>query len=155
MDVGTNGGTAWTRPATPPAPSDTALVTSYVYNSAGWVQDVTDPRGIDTRTLYDALGRTTETIQAYTGAAEGTENDVATEYGYDGDGNVVYVQADEPNGAYQKTAYVYGVTTASGSAINSNDLLAADRAPGPDHRQPQQPRSRTRTRSTPWARSRR
>ena len=131
MDVGTNGGTAWTRPATPPAPSDTALVTSYVYNSAGWVQDVTDPRGIDTRTLYDALGRTTETIQAYTGAAEGTENDVATEYGYDGDGNVVYVQADEPNGAYQKTAYVYGVSTASGSAVNSNDILSAVQHPDP------------------------
>ena len=61
VDVGTNGGTAWTRPATPPAPSDTALVMTYGYNPAGWVQDVTDPKGIDTRTLYDALGRTTKT----------------------------------------------------------------------------------------------
>ena len=36
-----------------PARSDTALVTSYTYNAAGWVQDVIDPRGIDDRTTYD------------------------------------------------------------------------------------------------------
>ena len=59
VDVGTNGGTAWTRPSTPPTPSATALVTTYGYNAAGWVQDVTDPLGLDTRTLYDALERTT------------------------------------------------------------------------------------------------
>ncbi len=36
VDVGTNGGTAYARPSTVPAPSDTALVTSTVYNAAGW-----------------------------------------------------------------------------------------------------------------------
>ena len=35
MNVGTNGGTAWTRPSVPTA-SDTVLVTSYNYNAAGW-----------------------------------------------------------------------------------------------------------------------
>src|SRR5208282_1382955 len=60
VDVGTNGGTPWVRPATVPARSNTALVTSDTYNAAGWVQDTVDPRGIDDRTLYDALGRTTE-----------------------------------------------------------------------------------------------
>ncbi|MGH7222008.1 MAG: hypothetical protein ACRELF_02140, partial [Gemmataceae bacterium] len=100
VDVGTNGGTAWTRPSTPPTPSATALVTTYAYNSMGLVQDVTDPMGIDTRTLYDNLGRTTETIQDYTGGTPGNENDVATEYGYDGDNNMIYVRADEPGGSY-------------------------------------------------------
>src|ERR1019366_2166025 len=94
-----------------------------------WVQDVIDPRGIDTRTLYDTLGRTTETISNYTGNAETTTSDVATEYTYDGDNHVLTVQADEPNGAYQRTQYVYGVTTASGSGVNSNDILAAVQHP--------------------------
>ena len=32
-----------------------------------------------------------------------------------------------PGGAFQTTRYVYGVTTASGSAVNSNDVLSAIR----------------------------
>jgi YD repeat-containing protein len=131
VDVGTNGGSAWTRPGTPPSPSDTVLVTSYAYNAMGLVQDVTDPKGVDARTLYDNLGRVTKTIQDYTGGTPGAENDVAVEYGYDGDGHTTSVQADEPGGAYQKTAYVYGVTTASGSGVNSNDILSAVQHPDP------------------------
>ena len=53
-------------------------MTSYTYNAAGEVQDVVDPLGIDTRTYYDALGRTTETIANYTGSAETADSDVAT-----------------------------------------------------------------------------
>ncbi len=49
VDVGTNGGTAWTRPDDVPSRSDDVLVTSYSYNAAGLVQDVTDPMGIVTR----------------------------------------------------------------------------------------------------------
>jgi RHS repeat-associated protein len=132
VNVGTNGGTAWARPATPPTPSDTALVTSDTYNAAGWVQDVLDPRNIDTRTLYDNLGRVTETIAAYTGNPETAESDVATEYTYDGDNHVLTVKADEPGGtSYQETEYVYGVTTATGSGLNSNDLLAQVQHPNP------------------------
>ncbi len=125
VDVGTNGGTAWTRPDDVPSRSDDVLVTSYSYNAAGLVQDVTDPMGIVTRTEYDALGRTTETIANYTGSAETADSDVATQYTYDGDNNVLTVTADEPGGAYQTTEYVYGVTTSGGSAIDSNDLLVA------------------------------
>jgi hypothetical protein len=36
VNVGTNGGSAYTRPGTVPSPSDTVLVTAYAYNSAGW-----------------------------------------------------------------------------------------------------------------------
>jgi RHS repeat-associated protein len=131
VDVGTNGGAAWTRPSTAPASSDTVLVTTYAYNGAGWVQDVTDPRGLDTRSYYDNLGRVTKSVQDYTGAAEGAENDVPTEYTYDGSGHLLTVQADEPGAAYQRTQYVYGVTTAGGSGVNSNDILAAVRHPDP------------------------
>jgi YD repeat-containing protein len=125
VDAGTNGGTAWTRPTTVPTSSPTLLVTQYVYNPAGWLQDTIDPMGIDTRTNYDNLGRVTQTIQDYTNGVETAESNISTEYGYDGDNNVTYVQADEPGGSYQKTAYVYGVTAAAGDAVNSNDILSA------------------------------
>src|SRR5207248_2943666 len=39
------------------------------------------------------------------------------------------LQADLPGGAYQKTQWVYGVTTSGGSDVNSNELLAAVRYP--------------------------
>ncbi len=131
VDMGTNGGVAWTRPDTPPAASATALVTTYAYNDMGLVQDVTDPMDLVTRTLYDNLGRTTKTIQDYTDGTETDDSNIATEYGYDGDNNVTYVRADEPGGAYQQTQYVYGVTTASGSGVNSNDILSAIQHPDP------------------------
>jgi YD repeat-containing protein len=131
VDVGTNGGTAWMMPSTPPTPSATALITSYAYNDMGLVQDVTDPQGIVNRTLYDNLGRTTKTIQNYTDGTETAESNITTEYGYDGNNNVLYVQADQPGGSYQKTAYVYGVTTTGGSGVNSNDILSAVQHPDP------------------------
>ncbi len=44
-------------PATVPSRSDTAFVTGYSYNPAGWVQDkiqdLVVPAGIDTRTWLD------------------------------------------------------------------------------------------------------
>jgi YD repeat-containing protein len=136
VDAGTNGGTAWTRPSTVPASSATLLVTNYVYNAAGWVQDTMDPMGIDTRTNYDNLGRVTQTIQNYTNGVETAESNISTDYGYDGNNNTIYVRADEPGGSYQQTQYVYGVTTASGSGVNSNDILSAVQHPDPTTGQP-------------------
>lgn len=132
VDVGTNGGTTWVRPATVPARSDIALVTSYTYNAAGWVQDTVDPRGIDDRTLYDALQRTTETIDDYTNGTPTDSSNYTTAYTYDGDNNMLTVTTVQPAGTpSQTTQYVYGVTAATGSAINSNDLLAATLYPDP------------------------
>ncbi len=132
VDVGTNGGTAYTRPNTPPAPSDTTLVTSYTYNAAGWVQDTIDPRGLDTRTFYDALGRTITTVENYTNGVPTSNTNGTTKYTYDGDNNVLTQTAVQPAGTpSQTTKYVYQVTTAGGSAINSNDLLSATIYPDP------------------------
>jgi RHS repeat-associated protein len=235
VNVGTNGGITWTRPATPPAPSDTVLVTSsgyagdsvqqvqltgnptggtftlsfngqttapIAYNAsaatvqaalqalssigsgnalvanptgaawvvrfagtlggaaqpaltangsgltggtspsvaitvtslggdAGRVQQTTDPRGIVTKTDDDWLGRTLRTVEAFSGFAPSNNTDKTTEYSYDGDGHLLTLQADLVGGAYQQTKYVYGVTTAGGSGVNSNDLLAAVQYPDP------------------------
>jgi len=46
VNVGTNGGLSYVRPGTAPARPDTAVVTTYTYDAAGRVQDVSDPRGI-------------------------------------------------------------------------------------------------------------
>src|SRR5579884_1588715 len=138
VDAGTNGGAAWTRPGTVPSSSATLLVTTYAYTyyAAGLYVETHDPLGIDTHTNYDNLGRLTRIIQNYTGQAETTESDVSTNYYYDGNDNVTYVVADEPGGAYQETRYVYGVTTAGGSGVNSNDILSAIQHPDPSTGKP-------------------
>src|SRR5207248_1160450 len=83
VDVGTNGGLTWTRPSTIPTASDTALVSTVAYNAAGWVQDTVDPRGIDSRVSYDNLGRTTQTIEAYTNGTPTTTTNKTTNFTYD------------------------------------------------------------------------
>ena len=58
-----------TMPGSVPARSDTVLVTSQTFNAAGWAQDVTDPRGLVTRSLYDNVGEVTQTVEACDGGA--------------------------------------------------------------------------------------
>ena len=123
-NVGTSGGSAYTRPSSVPSRSDTTLVTSYTYNPAGWVNEVTDPRGIITKTDYDALGRTTHTIADYTDGTPTNSSNQTTAYTYDGDDHVLTQTAVLPDDDEQETKYIYGVTTASGSSIDSNDILA-------------------------------
>lgn len=131
VNVGTNGGSAYTRPSSPDARSDTVLRTSYGYNSAGQMEDVTDPRGIISRTLYDDLGRTIKTIQAYVDGTPSNNDDRTTEYSYDGNSNLLTVKAWSSASTSQTTQYVYGVTTGTGSEFNSNDILAETRYPDP------------------------
>ena len=132
VNVGTNGGAAYSRPATIPARSDTALVTSYAYDAAGRIQDVTDPNAIVSRTLYDALGRTTASIANYTGGAAGAQADVTTLFAFDSAGRLASRTAVQPTGTPpQVTGYVYGVSPATGSTIASNDVMAETRYPDP------------------------
>ena len=131
VNVGTNGGTAYTRPSSVPSDSATVLVTSYTYNAAGYVDTTTDPRGIVEKEYYDNLGRVTEDIQDYTDGTVTDDSNKTTEYTYDGDGNTLTVTVELPSSAYEETEYVYGVTTSGGSEVNSNDLLAATEYPDP------------------------
>ncbi len=122
VDVGTNGGSAYTRPPSAPARSDTVLVTSYAYNSAGWLETTTDPRALVGKMYYDALGRTVKTIENYVDGTPSDQDDKTTEFTYDGSGHVLTVKLDLPGGGQQTTQYVYGV---AGGSIASNDLLRA------------------------------
>lgn len=125
VNVGTNGGSTYARPSTVPTRSDSALVTSYGYNTAGEPENITDPKGIVSHSDYDLLGQTTRTIKAYN-QSDSTPSDATnqtTEYTFDGDGHTLTMTAVLPGGAYQTTEYVYGVDSSTGSAIASNDLL--------------------------------
>ncbi len=128
-DVGTNGGSAYTRPSSVPSRSDTVLVTDMTYNAAGWQDTTTDPRGLAAKMIYDSLRRVTKTVEAYDGGAQTTTTNKTTEFTYDGAGHLLTLQADLPGGAYEQTAYVYGVTTGTGSGVNSNDLLVNTKWP--------------------------
>jgi RHS repeat-associated protein len=124
VDVGTNGGSAYTRPSSVPSGSDTVLVTSDSYTSAGFIDSITDPRGLVTKHYYDNLGRETKTVEAYDGGSQTATTNKTTEFTYDGSNHMLTLQADETGGAYQKTQWIYSVTTTGGSDVNSNDILA-------------------------------
>src|SRR5262249_39970132 len=96
VDVGTNGGTAYTRPSSVPTPSDTVLVTSTAYNGAGWVDTTTDPKGLVSKTFYDNLGRRTKQVEDYTDGVVTNNTNKAVEYTYDGSGHMLTLQADLP-----------------------------------------------------------
>jgi YD repeat-containing protein len=129
VDVGTNGGTTYMRPTSVPAASDTVLVTRYAFNAAGWLDSTTDPRGIVQKNFYDNLGRRIKVIVAYSDGIPTSNTNKTTEYTYDGSGHTLTLQADEPGGAFEQTQFVYGVTTAGGSGVNSDDFLAAREYP--------------------------
>lgn len=129
VNVGTNGGTAYTRASSVPARSDTDLVSSMRYNEAGWVSDTIDPRGIVAHTDFDALGRSVRTIQAFVDGTPSAGDDRTMAYTYDGSNHTLTVTTRLPGGAHQTTGYVYNVRTGTGSNINSNDILSATQYP--------------------------
>jgi RHS repeat-associated protein len=134
--VGTNGGSAYSRPSTAPASSDTVLVNTLTYNGAGWQDTSTDPRGIVHKDFYDNLARVIKSVDAYTGGNVSATSDKTTEMTYDGDNNLVTVQADQPGGGAEVTKYLLGVTTSAGSDVNSNDFASATQLPDPTTGQP-------------------
>lgn len=124
VDVGSNGGSAWSRPGSVPSRSDTVLVASVTYDSAGLTSETTDPKAIVARTLYDDLGRTTKTIEHYVDGTVGDDNDKTTEYTY-GPAGMTSLTAKLTGGGGQTTEWVYGVS----SGITSNDIVGETRWP--------------------------
>lgn len=82
--------TAPTYGASAPSRSDTVLVTSYSYDKNGRQDKVTGPRGIETATDYDDLGRTIAKTE------DATTNGLnrKTEYQYDAQGSLVRIVHD-------------------------------------------------------------
>jgi len=129
---GTYNGANWDRDGlSVPARSDTALVTSYVYDDAGRRKDVTDPMGRTARTLYDDAGRTIATVSNYidgTPSSATGDDDLYIRFDYtDGLKTHHWVDIDgdgvKDGGVDQVTTYTYGVNVAGGSGFARGDLL--------------------------------
>ncbi|MDB5309936.1 MAG: hypothetical protein JWO38_4138 [Gemmataceae bacterium] len=93
-------------------------------------QAVTDPLGLVARTYYDALGRTTQTVADFTDGGITNSSNKTTVYTYKGPG-MTSLTAALAGGGVQTTAWVYGVTTAGGSGVNSNDIVGITQYPDP------------------------
>jgi RHS repeat-associated protein len=97
--------------------------------SVGRLSGVTDPNFRTTAYNYDKLGRVTETVEAWDGAAPSDSDDRYTQYTYDGDDHVLTMKAVLPENTFQETKYIYNASQAGGSNIDSNDLLSAVQYP--------------------------
>ena len=137
VNYGTNGGVTMDFvgdfPEEVPARSKTVVVNSRVYDDAGRLWKTTDPRDLETRNTYDALGRTIKTVQNYTdGTIDKPDENRTVEFAYDGMNHLTLYKAWVAKSQYELTEYDYGVTTGSGSAVNSKDLLAQVLYPSAD-----------------------
>ena len=128
--VGTNGGSTYTRPGSVLSRSDTVLVNSTEYDSAGRAFKSIDPKGLENRTYFDALGRTVKTIANYVDGTVSDTDDKTTEYAF-GPAGMISLTAKLTGGGGQTTEWVYGVTAGGGSAVTSNDVISAVKFPDP------------------------
>jgi len=134
--ISNGSGSAFTRPGSPAARSDTALRTSNSYNTDGTLQQVQDPKGLTTVYNYDAAGRKTAVIANYVdgtpGGGTNGDEDQVTRYEYT-NGLQTKIIADLAGSSDdQETIYTYGVTkgvSVSDSRISSNLLLQAVQYP--------------------------
>jgi YD repeat-containing protein len=135
-NYGTNGGSTLTRPGTPPASSDTVLVTSFTYNDAGHIEDTTSPKDKVSRKEYDDLGRVITIIVNYVDGTVGSgDDDRKQEFLYNKVSKVTHRKTWMTSGSdVEDTEYVYGVTkntSAGDSKIESKNLLKTIKYPDP------------------------
>ena len=137
VNYGTNGGTSLTRPSTIPSRSDTVLVTSNVYDSAGRSYQTTDPVGKVTQTEYDARGREiqrTMNVQASSssnsssGCPDSLDANIIVSTAFNADGNISSLVAQNSLTGNQTTTYTYG-TTLSDSEIATSTLKRSESYP--------------------------
>jgi len=137
-NYGTNGGTALSRSSTIPTRSDTVLVTSQAYDSAGRLASTTDPAGMPTCMEYDAADREiTKIANCVSGSSSSSSSsggetcaasddvNITVRTTYNADGNVATLTAVNSATGDQVTQYVYGTTLAD-SAIAACTLKRAE-----------------------------
>ncbi len=107
-----------------------AISTLSAGGDAGQAVDVTDPKALVNRTYSDAMGRATQSVGDFTDGAITDATNKTTNYGYNSAG-MTSLTAALSNGGVQTTGYVYGVTLAGGSGIDSNDVVSATQYPDP------------------------
>ncbi|MFO0984308.1 MAG: hypothetical protein U1E76_21725 [Planctomycetota bacterium] len=138
VEYGTYNGSDFDRDGlSVPSRSDTALRTSYVYNTDGTLQTVTDPRALVSKYEYDAEGRKTKEVKNYdagvnSGNPSGNADNQTVLYAYT-DGLMTSMTADLPAGQTdQVTTYTYGTpkgASAGDSKIATGHLLKIETYP--------------------------
>ena len=122
-----------------PSSSDTVLVTLTDYNDAGQADKTTDPKDRVSLVEFDAMGRTTKTIENYIPVtdtnnydASATDQNVTIEMAYTPGGKLYTLTAKNVISGSpvttedQVTTYVYGTDKTSASPlVYRNDLLVA------------------------------
>ena len=121
-----------------------AITTISAGGDTGQAFAVTDPLGLVSRTYSDALGRTTQTVEDFTDGEITDETNKTTGYTYNSAG-MTSLTAYETGGGGETTAYVYGVTTGTGNAVDDNDIVAATEWPDPTTARPATPRKNVTT----------
>src|SRR5690606_34811112 len=126
-----------TRPAAIPARSDSVLVTTTTYSTAGNVDTMTDPLGIVTSRTWDRLDRLTVLVENDQGSSGSSssgsssfDTDIrTTRYGYTDDSWLKWIKCDNAATGSQVTQWIYGVTPALGSELYSNRLVYRKKYP--------------------------
>jgi len=141
-DYGTNGGSTPSRPNTIADRSDTVLVTSMTYDSAGQLVSQTNPGGVKTCFEFDAARRPVKQVlncmdtsgsssSSSSGDLEPDDTNVTVLTAYNADGNVSSITAKNSFTGDQVRQYVYG-TTLTDSGIASSLLKRAEIYPDSD-----------------------
>jgi hypothetical protein len=107
-----------------------SVATTSLGGDAGNVVDTTDPDDLDTRTYSDPLGRTVQTIQDFTNGAVTDDSNKRTDYTYNSVSKTS-LTAELTSGVGETTTWLYGVTTGTGSTIDSNDIVSTTEQPNP------------------------
>ena len=128
-DYGTNGGVVLSRPNTAAARSATVLVTTTRYNSRGEADEVVDAKGTVNQSTFDDAERLVKLLENFVSGGTGSDQNRATDYGYNADGKVATLTARNNITGDQVTQYVYG-TTLNNSDVASNELLRMQIYPG-------------------------
>jgi YD repeat-containing protein len=127
-DYGTNGGAAFTRPATVPTRSDTILVSTTNYNDDGEVFSPIDPQNTETRFEYDAVGRQVIQIENYVSGGTAADQNRTAWTIYTADGLVSRLTASNAVTGNQQTKYdsrgmVSKLTTWDNATVGSGTIL--------------------------------
>lgn len=128
-NYGTNGGSALSRPATIPTPSDSILVGMSSFDATDKVSFRSDPAGMVKGFGYDAAGRITTITENDGGSSSGgtactasDDVDRVTDFTYSEDGHLATLVAHNSRTGTQTTTYTYG-TTLSDSDVATSNLL--------------------------------
>jgi RHS repeat-associated protein len=144
VDYGNNGGSTFTRPATPPAPntSNNYLVTHYDFDAGGRQNKTTSNLARVTQETFDGLGRTTKKVENFSGTGVPVETDLdlnrTTLLVFDASGRLSQLTALNPKGTglgveSQITQYVYGtIANQAAPAVFRNDIMVAEIYPDSD-----------------------